>query len=436
MNHVDACSDLHTVIGKYLLHIFFVKLKYAVLYQISMKNRRVVFSWALYDFANTAFSALFVTFFFPFYIKVFLGGDEFQIGLVMGVSMFLVGLLVPILGTWSDITGKRVKIIFVFTLLCVFATAATGFLSLELALLAGMIANFSYHACLVVYNAVLPHIVSQKRIGKVSGFGVALGYLGTLVSLVMVFFILITYGWETKTGISLIFPATALFFFVFALPFFYYVKDEKVVHKPFWKGLRYTLDELRVTIQRLTKFKGVIPFLLSSFSYSNGITAAIIFLYLYARQESGLSVSSFMILYAIFSVAAAAGAFGAGRLVDRIGSRKVLMMAGVAWIIVVGLLFELTSYWTFLIAGILGGAAMGSVWTANRPMIVSLVPKKKIGEFFGFDELGDKFSGVIGPILFGWLVVWSGYKAALFSLVVIFVIGFLLLFLVPERKVL
>jgi len=398
-----------------------------------MNNKRIIYSWASYDFANTAFSALFVTFFFPFYIKHFLGGNEFQIGLVIGTSMFLVALIVPILGTMSDFSGKRVKLILFFTILCVVATALTGFVPLNLALLVGLVANFSYHACLVSYNAVLPHIVSKRIIGKVSGLGVSWGYLGTVVSLIMVYFILSHYGWESIAGIKLIFPATALFFFFFALPFFYNVKDEKVVHKPLWENIKHAIYDLGKTIPRITKFTGILPFLLSSFFFSNGITAAIIFLYLYARQEIGLAVSSFMIVYVVLSLAAAAGSFGAGRLSDSIGPKKVLMIAGTVWVIVIGLLFQLSSFWTFLLAGMLGGAAMGAIWTANRPMVVSLVPKKKVGQFFGFDELGDKFSGVIGPILFGWLVVVSGYKAALFSLLVMFVIGLLFLHFVPNK---
>lgn len=399
-----------------------------------MNDKKTIYSWASYDFANTAFSALFVTFFFPFYIKVFLGGNEFHIGLVMGVSMFFVALIVPILGTMSDITGKRVKIILFFTMICVLATAVTGLVPLEFALVAGFIANFSYHACLVMYNAVLPHIVSKKRIGKVSGLGVSWGYLGTFASLIMVFFILSYYGWESEAGIKLIFPATAIFFFVFSIPFFFNVKDEKQVHKPMLQTIKHALLDLKKTIPRLKKFTGVIPFLLSSFFFSNGITAAIIFLYLYARSEIGLSVYSFMMVYVVFSLAAAAGSYGAGRLVDKYGPKYVLMVAGLGWIVVIGLLFQLSSFFTFTIAGILGGAAMGSVWTANRPMLVSLVPKKKVGQFFGFDELGDKFSGVIGPILFGWLVVVSGYKAALFSLLIIFIIGLVFLFFVPDKK--
>ena len=399
-----------------------------------MKNRKTILSWAMYDFANTAFSALFVTFFFPFYIKHFLGGNEFQIGLVMGGSMFLVGLIVPILGTMSDITGKRVKMIIFFTLICVIATAITGFAGLKIALIAGVIANFSYHACLVAYNAILPHLVPTKIIGKISGLGVALGYLGTFFSLIMVSIILFTFGWESAIGIKLTFPATAIFFFLFALPLFFNVKDEKVVHKPLWQSIKHALHELRVTIPRITKYKGIIPFLLSSFFFSNGITAAVIFLYLYARQEIGLAVSSFLVVYVIFSLAAAAGSFVAGRLSDKLGPRAVLMIAGIMWIFVIGLLFQLTSLWIFVVAGAIGGIGMGFVWTAIRPMVIALVPKKKIGEFFGFDELGDKFSGVIGPILFGWLVVESGYKAALFSLLVIFLIGLVFLFFVPDRK--
>jgi len=392
-----------------------------------------IFSWSMYDFANTAFSALFVSFFFPFFIKEFLGGNEFQIGLVMGVSMGLVAILVPFLGAFVDLTGKHNQIIKIFTVLCVACTALVAYSSLYMALFFGMLANFFYHGCLVVYNAILPTISKKKDMGYISGFGVAIGYLGTFVSLGMAAIILSIYGWESEAGIRLIFPATAIFFMSFSMLLFIYVKDKvKKNKKPFHLHFKPTFYELKKTFFKIPKYKGLLPFLLSSFAYSNAITAAIIFIYLYARETIHMDVMSFMGVYVIFALAASAGSYLAGPWSDRYGPRTVLAGSGIVWIIALVFLFFPTLT-NFIIVGVLGGAAMGAIWTANRPMIISLAPKEKVGQFFGFDELADKFSGVIEPVIFGFLVVTLGYPAAISSLIVFFVIGLWLLKYVPNK---
>jgi UMF1 family MFS transporter len=389
----------------------------------------------MYDFANTAFSALFVTFFFPFYIKHFLGGNEFQIGLVLGISMFLVGVIVPIIGTLADLTGKRVRMIGAFTVICVGFTVLVAFSDLYLALLSGLVANFFYHACLVVYNSLLPSVSGKKEIGKVSGIGVGVGYLGTLFSLIMAFFILNWLGWETKIGVSAIFLATAAFFLVFSIPLFVSIKDPKERKKvPFPKHLKNAFAELKHTLLRITKYKGLVPFLISSFAYSNGLTAIIIFLYLFAREEIKLGVLAFMGVYVVFSLAAGIGSYASGIMSDKIGPKKTLVIAGIVWVVLVALLIGFKTLEAFVVAGIFGGAALGAVWTASRPMLIALAPKIKVGQFFGLDELTDKFSGVLGPIIFGFLVVAVNYNFAMVSVGLFFVIGLIALSKVPDLR--
>ena len=156
-----------------------------------------VFAWASYDLANTIFSALFVTFFFPFYIKNFLHGNEFQIGLVFGTSMLLVAFVVPILGAISDKLNRRTPFVIFFTIVCCIFTFLVPFFGLYPALLFGLIANFCYHAALTMYHAILPRVSTNANIGFVSGIGVTFGYIGTIISLIIAYPIIIIIGWET-----------------------------------------------------------------------------------------------------------------------------------------------------------------------------------------------------------------------------------------------
>src|SRR3989338_8579796 len=177
-----------------------------------MSDKKAIFGWVIYDLANTAFSALFITFFFPLLVKFYLGGNELQIGLINGISMFLAGILVPFVGALSDTTGRKMSFVIFFTIICAIFTVLTAYSSLYLALIFALIAMLSYHAALDVYDAKLMDISNNKNRGRISGYGVALGYIGTILSLLMAYIILTIFGWKSETGIKAIFPATGLFF--------------------------------------------------------------------------------------------------------------------------------------------------------------------------------------------------------------------------------
>ncbi len=397
-------------------------------------NKKVVFAWGMYDLANTIFSALFVTFFYPFYVKQFLGGHEFHIGLVFGLSMLAVGIIVPMIGAWSDAIGRRMPFIVFFTIVCCLLTWLVAYVSLYWALVAGFFANFAYHGALTTYNALLPKVANRKELGNVSGIGTGMGYLGTLISLGIAAIILSRLGWETAEGARAIFIATAIMFFVFSLPTFFGIHEPKTARNSRTTAMhiRDSVGQVWHTLRNVTRHKPFFVFLLSMFFYANAINAVIVFLFLFARQQINLSVQAFFVVYVIQSFGAVAGSFLSGRWVDRYGAKRVLVWAGVAWIVVIGILYFVTNLTMFIIAGVLGGAALGTVWTAQRPKLLEMVARAKVGQFFGFLELTNKFSGVLGPIVFGGLARFVSYQAALLSLIVFFGLGLLLLRGVPR----
>lgn len=377
-------------------------------------------AWAVYDLANTAFSALFVTFFYPLYIKEYLGGTEFQIGMVFGISMLAVGFFVPFLGALSDLSNRRMPFLIFFTVLAAVFTALVAFVGLEFALVFGLFANLCYHSCLAIYNALLPEISTQKNVGSISGIGIALGYLGTLLSLGMAYLVFQILGWETGMGIKAIFPATSIFFLGFAIITFAFIRDRK---KPKKIDLSSAVAEVRKTFSALGNYSGLIPFLLSMFFFTNAVTAVIVFLFLYGHQEIGLSIKGFMVLYAFFSTAAALGSLASGKLSDLIGPKRIIIAGGIFWVASTLILIFLKSHSSFLAAGIIGGVGLGTLWTASRPLLLKLTASKKPGEFFGFLESTGKLSGVLGPIIFGFLATYVSYDYALLSLLAFFLLG-------------
>lgn len=349
--------------------------------------------------------------------------------------MFLAAVFVPFIGAISDTTNRKMNLILFFTILCVTFTVLTGYVPLHIALICALIAMFTYHAALDVYDAKLVDLSTNKNRGRISSYGVALGYVGTLLSLGMAFIILSIYGFESEKGIRLIFPATALFFLSFSLITFYLVKDkiEKATIS-FKQTLKESFLQIKETVIKLPKYKGLLPFLIASFLYTDAMNTVIIFLYLYAREQIGMSLIHFFYFYALFAFTAIIGSLIFGKISDKLGPKRTLMIILTIWFLIILLLIKVANLATFIIVGCVGGAVLGAVWTVTRPMLVKLAPRKKIAQLFGFQGLTEKFSGVLGPIVFGFIVVRTGYQVALFTILGFFVLGLVLLFFVPDKR--
>lgn len=393
-----------------------------------------ILAWGMYDLANTIYSALFVTFFFPLYIKNYLGGTEFMIGATFSLSMLLVGLCVPVLGAISDMVKRRMPFIIFFTILNCLAVIFVPHASLWPALALALAANFFYHAGLNVYNALLPFVAKGHGLGEVSGIGVAMGYLGTLISLAISYAVLNFFGLGELQGIKMVFYATAIMFFSFSLFTFFGVSEPRVsrIHLPFSRSLAHVFSNVKHGLKDIVSRSSLRSFLLASFCFTNAMNAVIIFLFLYGQKTFGLTIQSFFPVYALFALGAVAGSLLLAKSIDTHGGRAVLTLAAGIWIVVILLLSSLNivseligvaPYTLFILSGILGGAALGLVWSSNRPLLIQLAPKRKLAEYFGFLELTDKFSGVLGPLVFGYLATYHGYSTALYSLLAFFAVG-------------
>jgi MFS transporter, UMF1 family len=396
--------------------------------------KKELFGWSMYDFANTIFSALFVTIYFPL-IVVLSGGTEFHVGLVFSVSMLLAALVVPTLGAVADITGRKKLLLFIFTAACCFFTFITGFAGLIAILVFGLLANLFYHAGLDIYDSILSDISNRKNIGNISGIGTAFGYMGTILAVIVAALIGFFLGFESPITIKIMFAVTAILFFGFSLPIFFLIKEKsstKIRIKHFKEGI----VRVKSTIRNFKDFKYVWLFLLASFLYVDAANTMIIFLFLFGRDQIGLSLSQFLPLYIIMSLAAILGAFVFGKITDKLGHKKTLLGVLILWILVILALSFRIDYSTFIFAGIFGGFLLGAIWTITRPLLVQLVPKDKIAELFGYQGLTEKLGGVIGPVIFGFIATYYSFRYALYSVVFLFILGAIALYFVktgPEK---
>jgi MFS transporter, UMF1 family len=396
-------------------------------------RRAALFSWALYDFANTTFSLNVVSRYLPLLIVEDLHRRDLEVSIAYSGSMIAVALAAPLLGALSDFSGRRIPYLAVTTALSVTATALMGVgRPALLVLLLFAVANFFYQVALVVYDALLANVSDESTRGFASGLGVGLGYGGTILSLYSVAPIAERYGKAAA------FPATAALFAVFALPCLLLVRDRG--RGPLWRpGLAgATVTRVRATFATLGTIPGLARFLVAHFLYTDAINTVVLFMAVYATKVGGFTSPEVTRLLAVSTVFAIVGAFAQGRLIDRFGAKSALYAALTVWLVALGLAL-LATRGLFMLVGVCTGAALGAVWSADRVLMFRLSPPESLGELYGIYGMVGRFAAITGPLVWG-LVVYAledtgtfAYRAAIGSLLVMLLAGAWVLRLVPER---
>ncbi len=414
--------------------------------------RKEIFAWTLYDFANTSYSVIVVTVVYAIYYKQYIVGNftialgpwtrnpgDFLWGLGGSFSMSLVALSAPIMGAVADYSNRKKQFMLIYTLICIIAMASLYFLQPGMilqGLLLFIVGNLGFEGALVFYNGFLPQISRPDNIGKISGYGFALGYVGSLLSL------LIALPYATKAfahhDLSIMRPTfvwAALFFFIFSMPFFLFVR-ERASSSPdktknfFKEGYQRTLK----TLKRIREFPQITRFLTAYFIYIDGVNTVIYFSGIYASSTLHFTVQQVIEFFAIVQSSAISGSYVFGYLTDKFGPKKTIMITLGLWIVVAVGAFFSYNMTTFYVVGLIAGIAMGASQSASRALMGRLIPEGMEAEFFGFYALMGKFSSILGPLVFGLVSTLTGnQRYAISSLLIFFLTGLFLIARVDER---
>jgi UMF1 family MFS transporter len=413
---------------------------------VSLKASRIeLLSWCLYDFADSSFTTIIVTVAYGLYFRSVVAGAlgaraDFYWGLCIALSMAAVALSSPALGAVADASGRKK------TFLAAYAGASIVFTALlctvgpgELA--AGMIlfivANIGYEGAHAFYNGFLPEIATDEEMGRVSGYGWAIGYLGGLACL------LATYplvgpglGPENVGRYRAAFAVVAAFYLVFSLPILALLRERAPRGSaPFGVYLRVGFRRLAETFRSVRARRDLFRFLVAFVLYNDAVMTVITFSSIYAVHVVGFTMRQVMLLFIVTQVTAFAGAFAAGHLVDRWGARPTILATLVLWCAVVVGAYLSHSVPAFFAVGIGASIGMGSVQAASRSLMGLLIPPGRSAEFFGFYALTGKVSAIIGPPLYGLIAALAGgERPAVLSLLPIFLAGLGLLLLVDVDR--
>ena len=385
-------------------------------------DHRAIASWAFYDFANTIFSMNVISLYFALWVIVDHGGQDILYSSALSISMIAVAVSAPIFGVISDQTGRRRLPLAFLTIISVFATVFIGQTNqLWVGILLFIIANYCYQSALVFYNGMLPNVARRSSVGIVSGYGVSLGYLGSIVGL------LIVEPFVTNGGRSAAFLPTGILFLIFAIPCFLFVKDAN--QNIFPVNIGQAFITLKKTIANASDNQILLNFFVVHFLVLDVVNTIIAFMSVYANKVIGLNdkqITSFLIFSTVFAMM---GSLLIGWLVKHKGTIFSYWTVLCLWLTSLFLIIVSSEETLFWVAGSLAGLGIGGVWVVSRTIVVELSPPEKIGEFFGLYSLTGKVASIIGPLLWGG-IVWAlqdtqtlKYRAAVGILFLITVIA-------------
>jgi UMF1 family MFS transporter len=413
-----------------------------------------VSAWVLYDFANTIFSISILTVFFPLWVDQQIGDGAWLVNLATAVSALLVFFTAPVLGALADLRQRRVPYLVVLTVISVLLTAGLGLAGgVVVGVALFVAADLAYQSAIVFYNALLPAVAAGRGAGKISGYGTAAGYVGTILALIFLTFfvsdaetvrsILGPFGGWMETGgeqNSNAFLPTALLYLLFSLPAFFLVPDRAVrPPRPVTLGTAYR-DVISTLRNLRTGYAGVGTFILATILYMDAANTAVSNMALYGREVFKMDSTEVRNLLLFSTVFAVVGSTASGLATDTVGPKKTLLAVLALWLISIVLAAAAVGPWMLYLAGPLVGIALGGTWTVSRVMLVALSPPEKLGEFFGLFSLASKFSAILGPALTAMLLVVLGglqetaYRISIGSLAVIMSLGILLLARVPDAR--
>ncbi len=411
-------------------------------------RKREVFGWAMYDFANSGYTTVVLTAVFAAYFVGGIAGKApwatFAWTAALSASYALVMLTSPTIGAWADLRAAKKRLLMIVTAGCVLSTAALalpgpGEVALAVALI--IISNTFYSWGESLTAAFLPELARPEAMGRVSGWGWGLGYLGGMLTLgICLAYVL----WAQKQGlparefVPVTMLVTAVMYGLPALVTFALLKEHSPPRADALQaaGLRASWQQLRQTFAQARRYRDFMWLMACAVCYQGGVAVAIALAAIYAEQVIGFQPQETMVLVFALNAAAMAGALAWGYLQDRIGHKTALGLTLVAWVAACVIAALSTSKGDFWWAASIAGICMGSSQSAGRAMAGLLAPPRQLAEFFGLWTVAIRLASIIGPLSYGAITWMTGgnQRVAILSTTALFLAGLLLLLKVDVAR--
>lgn len=409
---------------------------------------REVWAWAMFDFANSGYTTVVITAIFNTYFVAVVAENRewatFAWTASLAASYGLVVLTAPALGAYADAYTAKKRLLLATTIGCVLCTAAlalAGRGELWLGILFVVLSNFFFGSGENLIAAFLPELAKGRALGKVSGWGWGLGYVGGLLSL-GISLAYITWaqgrGQAAEQFVPVTLLITAALFALASLPTFLFLKERALpqAHIPGLSGVRESFARLHQTMRQASRYRDLARFLACLVFYQAGIQTVITLAAIYAEQVMGFRTRETLMLILVVNATASVGALAFGQVQDRIGHIRALGLSLLGWLLTVGLAWSATGPGQFWAAALVAGLCLGASQSAGRALVGYLSPPARRAEFFGLWGLAVKLSSILGPITYG-LVTWisrGDHRLAMLITGSYFLAGLAILFGVDPRR--
>jgi MFS transporter, UMF1 family len=406
-------------------------------------------SWMFYDWANSAYSIIITTAVFPLFYKaaamkagVSASDSTAYLGYTIAVATFILAMLSPILGTIADYKGLKKRFFTFFFVLGLVSTASLAFIPSDqwlLLLIFYTLTAIGSSGSNVFYDAFITDVTTEDRMNRVSSRGFGLGYIGSTIPFIISIAIIIlaqkeVLPFSTTIASKVAFLITAVWWGIFTIPMLKNVYQRYGIERE-PKPIVNSFKRLGNTLKEIRKYRALFLFLLAYFFYIDGVGTIITMSTAYG-SDLGITSTNLLIILFATQVVAAPFAILYGRLAERFTGKTMLYVGICVYIIVCIYAYFLKTTLDFWILAMLVATSQGGIQALSRAYFAKLVPKKNANEFFGFYNIFGKFASIMGPLLVAVTAQVTGNSAsAVFSLVVLFIIGITILFFVPEPKI-
>ncbi len=411
-----------------------------------MVNKKAMWSWVLYDWANSAFATTVMAGFFPIFFKLYFSAganvteSTAKLGLANSIASLLIAITAPLFGAVADAGGYLKRFLFLFTFLGAASTAYLAFIEKgdwKTAVIIYGVANLGFGAALAFYDAMLPNVSTKKTVDYISALGYAFGYLGGGV---LFAFNVVMYLHPNRFGIEdgsmaikISFISVALWWILFSLPCLIFVKEPSRPEKRFLKNIIAGVENLKITFLKIRNYKMLGLYLLAFFLYNDAVGTTIKMALDYGLslgfKTADLITALLLVQFIGFPCAYLFG----------IATRKIHPKTGIYFAIALYLVVlfwgtQMKQVWEFYGMAALIGTVQGGIQALSRSYYSRLIPSEQPGQFFGFYNLLGKFTGLLGPALMGWVALsTNNSRLSLIPVGLLFVAGGLLLVFVREK---
>ncbi len=413
-----------------------------------MRDRKQKLSWAMYDWANSAFATTVMAGFFPLFFKQYWAGElevgesTFLLGNANALASVLVVVLAPILGAIADRGGAKKRFLLFFAMMGVVMTGGLYMVAQGewgMALVVYILAVLGFSGSVVFYDSLLMDVAEESELDMVSAIGFSFGYLGG--GLLFAFDVVMTlypqsFGLDDAAhAVRISFLSVAVWWGLFSIPVLLFVKENKS-HAPMGAlaAVRGGFNQLWATFLQIRTLKVTFLFLMAYWLYIDGVDTVVRMAVDYGLSL-GFDSNHLMVALLVTQFVGFPAALMFGKLGERRGARQGIMIAIFVYLLVILWAYQMQQVWEFYTLAVTIGLVQGGIQALSRSLYARIIPKTKSGEFFGFYNMMGKFAAVLGPLMMGWVaVITQNPRLSILSVLLLFIAGAILLALVDEEK--